>query len=101
MCLHHVPPRHGNMETRSTPGRAFDRRAERDHTRIQHRLDEIRIDPLVRQPGAHGLSRIEREGAFIEDNLATEHALMMRLPRAERKRWVGEDLVGEGLPWFA
>jgi len=68
-----IRPRYGDVEARLAPGRAFDRRAERHHAGIKQRLDEIRIDPLVRQPCAHGLSRFEPEGSFIQDNLVTEH----------------------------
>jgi hypothetical protein len=69
----HILPRYGDVETRFAPVSAFDRRAERHHTGVEHRLDEIRIDPLVRQPRADGLSRAKWEDSFIQDNLATEH----------------------------
>jgi hypothetical protein len=68
-----ISPLEGKVETRFASGRTLDGRAERHHTGIKHRLDEIRLDPLVRQPRANGLSRVKREDSFIQDNLATEH----------------------------
>ena len=53
MRSRHISPRYGKVETRFVSLRTLDGRAERHHTRIEHRLDEIRIDPLVRQTCAN------------------------------------------------
>lgn len=73
MRSRYISTRYGKVETRFVSVRTLDGRAERHHTGIKHRLDEIRIDPLVHQPRANGLSRVKREDSFIQDNLATEH----------------------------
>jgi hypothetical protein len=73
MRSRYIASRYGKVETRIATSSALDRRAERHHTRIKHRLDEICIDPLVRQPRASGLSRVKREGSFMQYHLATEH----------------------------
>jgi hypothetical protein len=73
MRSRYVSPRYSKVETRFATSCTLNRRAKRHHTGIKHRLDEIRIDPLVRQPRADGLSRAKWEDSFIQDNLATEH----------------------------
>ena len=74
MRSHYISPQYGKVETRFATLSTLDHRAKRHHTGIKHRLDEIRIDPLVRQPRANGLSRVKRKGSFLQDNLATEHS---------------------------
>ncbi len=73
MRFRYILLRDGKVETRVAPLPTFDRRAERHHAGIKHRLDEIRIDPLARQPRANGLSGVKRESSLMQDNLATEH----------------------------